>query len=57
MDAFDFGAHVWGIVIVLGPILLFAVLVYAILKQRRLSAAEMNASKAATERLYQDRDD
>ncbi|THV11681.1 hypothetical protein [Rhizobium rhizophilum] len=44
--------YFWLAVVMLGPVLLGAAIVYAILRQRRLSARERINSDAATHELY-----
>ncbi|MFN3634105.1 MAG: hypothetical protein ACK4UZ_00045 [Rhizobium rhizophilum] len=44
--------YFWLAVVMLGPVLLGGAIVYAILRQRRLSARERINSDAATRELY-----
>ena len=44
----------WLVLVVAGPIVLGAVLAYALLTRRRLRDSERNAQRAATERLYRE---
>jgi hypothetical protein len=48
---FDFSS-IWSLVTILGPIVLFAVIAFALMRRRRLSPNERVAQKAATERGY-----
>ncbi len=43
---------VWSLVIVLGPVILGAVIAYALLRRRRLTPRERSAQIRATERNY-----
>jgi hypothetical protein len=45
--------YFWLSVVMLGPVLLGGAIVYAIMRQRRLSGSERRASDAATRELYQ----
>lgn len=47
----------WLAVVLLGPLLLGGAIVYAILRQRRLSARERINSDAATHELYRKDED
>lgn len=42
----------WLLVVLGGPIILGAIIAYALLRRRRLSRAERSMQKEATERVY-----
>lgn len=52
MEAAGQNSLLWSFATVLGPIVLIAVIVYALLARRRLSAGEREAQKQGTERMY-----
>lgn len=45
------GSSMWGLLVIVGPILLFAVLLWAVLNNRRTKAAHRD-SETATKSLY-----
>jgi hypothetical protein len=45
---------VWIFLVAAGPIVLGAVMAYALLTRRRLRGSERNAQRAATDRLYRE---
>lgn len=45
--------YLWLIVVMLGPILLGGAIVFAVMRQRRLSGRERSNQDAATRELYQ----
>ena len=46
----------WFIAVAIGPLLLVVLIAYALLKRRRLSAAERASQIRGTERVYDERD-
>ncbi len=44
--------NIWFILVALGPVVLAAVIAYALLRRRRLSTGEQRAQDEAVERLY-----
>jgi uncharacterized membrane protein len=44
----------WSLTVILGPIVLFCVILFAVLRRRRLTAREHVAQDAATERAYRE---
>jgi hypothetical protein len=44
----------WGFATILGPIVIAVVLIYALVRRRRLSAAERLRQKEGTERAYKE---
>jgi len=49
MDGFS---SFWSLTVVLGPIILFVLIAYALIRRRRLSPTERVAQKEATEAGY-----
>ena len=52
----DLGGFSWGIQTIGGGFLLFAVLLWAVLKNRKSSQAEVDRTEAATRELYREED-
>ncbi|HZH08205.1 MAG TPA: hypothetical protein VEY69_16155 [Lautropia sp.] len=50
------GAFEWSLLTILGPILLFAVILWATLKNRKSSRSEIEQTERATHELYQEED-
>jgi hypothetical protein len=50
------GAFEWSLLTILGPILLFAAILWATLKNRKPSRSEVERTEAATHELYQEED-
>jgi hypothetical protein len=50
------GGFEWSLLTILGPILLFAVILWATLKNRKPSPGEIERTEAATHELYQEED-
>lgn len=48
------GSELWGLATIGGPILLFIVIAFALLRRRRLSGAERAAQVEGTERGYRE---
>jgi hypothetical protein len=52
----DLGGFSWGLQTIVGGFLLFAVLLWAVLKNRKSSQAEVDRTEAATRELYREED-
>jgi hypothetical protein len=52
----DLGGLSWGLQTIIGGFLLFAVLLWAVLKNRKSSQAEIDRTEAATRELYREED-
>jgi hypothetical protein len=52
----DLGGFSWGLQTIIGGFLLFAVLLWAVLKNRKSSQAEVDRTEAATRELYREED-
>ena len=50
------GGLSWGLQTIIGGFLLFAVLLWAVLKNRKSSQAEIDRTEAATRELYREED-
>ena len=50
------GAFEWSLLTILGPILLFAVILWATLKNRKPKAGDVERTERATHDLYQEED-
>ena len=50
------GAFEWSLLTILGPILLFAAILFAVLKNRKSSRASIDRTEQATHDLYQEED-
>ncbi len=50
------GAFEWSLLTIGGPLLLFAVILWATLKNRKPSRGEIERTEAATHELYQEED-
>jgi hypothetical protein len=52
----DLGGGSWGIITIIGPLLLVAVLAWAALRNRSSSRAEREDTEIATRELYREED-
>ena len=52
----DLGGASWGLITIVGGFLLFAVLLWAVLKNRKSSEADVQRTEAATRELYREED-
>ena len=52
----DLGGFSWGLQTIVGGFLLFAVLMWAVLKNRKSSRREIDRTEAATRELYREED-
>jgi hypothetical protein len=52
----DLGGLSWGLITIVGGFLLFAVLLWAVLKNRNSTPQEMDRTEAATRELYREED-
>ena len=52
----DLGGFSWGLQTIVGGFLLFAVLLWAVLRNRKSSQAEVDRTEAATRELYREED-
>ena len=52
----DLGGLGWGLQTIVGGFLLFAVLLWAVLRNRKSSQAEVDRTEAATRELYKEED-
>jgi hypothetical protein len=52
----DFGAFNWSLLTILGPILIVVVVLWAILRNRKSTRADIDRTEAATRDLYQEED-
>jgi hypothetical protein len=52
----DLGGLSWSLLTIVGPILLFAVILWATLKNRKSTPEEIERTEAATHELYQEED-
>ena len=52
----DLGGFSWGLQTIVGGFLLFAVLLWAVLRNRKSSGAEVDRTEAATRELYREED-
>jgi hypothetical protein len=50
------GGSLWGMMTVVGPIIIIAVLMWAMLRNRTLTRAEKERSEQATRELYEESD-
>jgi hypothetical protein len=50
------GAFEWSLLTILGPILLFAAILWATLKNRKAKRGEVERTERATHELYQEED-
>jgi hypothetical protein len=52
----DLGGFSWGLQTIVGGFLLFAVLLWAVLRNRKSSQDEVDRTEAATRELYREED-
>ncbi len=52
----DLGGGSWGIITIIGPLLLAAVLAWALLRNRKSKPEEIDRTEAATRELYREED-
>jgi hypothetical protein len=52
----DLGGFSWGLQTIVGGFLLFAVLLWAVLKNRKSTPEEVDRTEAATRELYKEED-
>jgi hypothetical protein len=52
----DLGAFNWSLLTIAGPILLFAAILYATLRNRKPKPGEVERTERATHELYQEED-
>jgi hypothetical protein len=52
----DLGGLSWGLITIVGGFLLFAVLLWAVLKNRNSTPGEIDRTEAATRELYREED-
>jgi hypothetical protein len=52
----DLGGFSWGLQTIVGGFLLFAVLLWAVLKNRKSTPEEVDRTEAATRELYREED-
>jgi hypothetical protein len=52
----DFGAFNWSLLTILGPILIVVVVLWAILRNRKSTRADIDRTEAATRDLYKEED-
>ena len=53
----DTGGGSWGIITIVGPLLLAAVLLWALLRNRRTRPGEADRTEAATRELYREEEE
>lgn len=54
--AMDLGGGSWGIITIIGPLLLAAVLLWAMLRNRKSRPDEIDRTEAGTRNLYREED-
>ena len=52
----DWGSFNWSLLTIVGPILLFAAILYATLKNRKPKPGDVERTERATHELYQEED-
>lgn len=52
----DLGAFNWSLLTILGPILIFVVVLWAVLRNHKSKRADIERTEAATHELYQEED-
>ena len=52
----DFGAFSWSLLTILGPLLIVAVVLFAVLKNHKSKRSEIDRTEAATRDLYKEED-
>ena len=52
----DLGGGIWGIITIVGPLVLAAVILWALLKNRKATPREIERTERATDKLYKEED-